>query len=180
MSGISIVTYLVLTLSIGYAFIYSSFGDLGVLMSQKQKYEDSLSVVRNIENKKTELYTQFNAISPEAKKSIETVLPSSLDFVRLISQIDASASKYGISIDKITSREVGASVGNSIENAEPEKVYRSSVIGFSFTSNYEKFNQFLDDLEKSLRILDVRLVKINVQENGVYAYEVEFETYWFK
>ena len=180
MSNISILAYVILTLSIGYAFIYPSAGDLSKLMEEKQKYSDYVEMTGNIENKKDELLTRFNNISEEDKKNIETILPDSLDFVRLISQIDAVAANYGISIDKISSREVDPSVGSSIEEAGPQRPYRSSVIGFSFTSSYDNFNGFMAELEKSLRILDVKSVKLSIQESGVYSYNVEFETYWLQ
>lgn len=180
MSNISILAYIVLTLSISYAFIYPSVGEISGLLEEKQKYSDYVGMVNNIENKKDELLTEFNNISEEDKKDIETILPDSLDFVRLISQIDAVAANYGISIDKISSREVDPSVGSSIEEAGPSRPYQSSIIGFSSIASYEKFNEFMIELEKSLRILDVKSVKIGVQEDGLYSYDVEFETYWLK
>ncbi|KKQ76938.1 MAG: hypothetical protein A3A96_01290 [Candidatus Zambryskibacteria bacterium RIFCSPLOWO2_01_FULL_39_39] len=180
MSGISIVSYIILTLAIGYSFVYPSLGDLSTLSDQKQKYVDSLEIVNNIENKKNELLDKLNEISADDKKSIETILPNSLEFVKLISQIDVVASKYAISINTITSREVAPHSPNSIEDVVPQQTYRSSVIGFSFSASYDDANAFLDDLEKSLRILDVRSVKLETQDAGVYAYNVEFETYWFK
>jgi len=180
MSNISIIAYLVLALSIGYAFSYPSFQDLNKLLDQKQKYIDALNTINNIENKKNELLTVFNNISDEDKKNIDTVLPSSLDFVKLISQIDNVAAKHGISIDKISSKEMGTSVGDSIENAQPSKPYNSSIIGFSFVASYTDFKAFMDDLEKSLRILDIRSVQLDAQEDGLYSYDVAFEAYWLK
>ncbi len=180
MSGISILSYIILTLSIGYAFIYSPMGNLTALLDQKQKYNDSLEMVSNIENKKDELLTKFDTISDTDKKSIETILPSSLDFVRLISQIDAVAAKYGISIDKISSKEISSPAGESTEETQPPKSYQSAIIGFSFIASYDKFNAFMDDLEKSLRILDIRSVKLGIQKDEIYSYSVEFETYWLK
>ncbi|MFA6269795.1 MAG: hypothetical protein WC657_01130 [Candidatus Paceibacterota bacterium] len=180
MSNISIIAYLIISVSIGYTFAYSSFGEVTKLLDQKQKYENSLAMILSVENKKNELLTEFNAISDADKKNIDTVLPSSLDFVRLVSQIDAVAANYGISIGKISSREVGTSAGASIETTAPTKSYGSSIIQFSFDSSYDNFNKFLTDLEKSLRILDIRSIKLETQDKGVYAYTVEFETYWLK
>jgi hypothetical protein len=181
MSNGSIIAYIVLTLAIGYAFIYSPLGDVNTLLDQKQKYADSLEMVNNIENKKNDLLAKFDNISTDDKKNIDTVLPSSLDFVKLVSQIDAVAAGHGISIDKISSKEDDPSVGTSIENAAPPKAYQSSTIGFSFSASYEKFTAFLGDLEKSLRILDIRTAKLGTKDTaGVYSYDVEFETYWLK
>lgn len=180
MSGTSILAYVILTLSIGYVFAYPSFNEISSLMAEKDKYESSLSTVAEIENKKNELLTKFNQISEADRKNIDTVLPNSLDFVRLISQIDAVAARHGISIDRLSSKELDSSVGESIAEAEPPKPYRSSLVGFSFTASYDKFNSFMDDMEKSLRILDVRSVKIGVKDKGEYSYSVEFEAYWLK
>lgn len=178
MSGTSIIAYIILTLSVLYAFVYPAYGDISALMAEKQKYDDSLATVTNIETKKSELLAKYNSISESDKKDIETLLPSSLSFVKLISQIDTVAAKYGISIDRITEKELSSSAGNSIAEAQPERPYNSSLIGFSFTASYDKFRSFVDELEKSLRILDVRSVKIIPRENGIYEYSVEFETYW--
>lgn len=180
MSGISLLTYLILALSIGYAFVYPSVGEISTLRSEKQKYENSLQMVSNIENKKNELLTQFNNISEEDKQEVNTILPTSLDFIRLASQIDTVAARNGISIDDISSKTASSPEGNSIEGIQSAKPYESAVIGFSFKTTYDKFNVFLDDLEKSLRILDVRSVKLDTGENGIYSYNVQFETYWVK
>lgn len=169
-----------MAISIGYAFIYPSFGDISNLLDQKQENEKVLETVNNIETKKNELLTQFDSISATDKKNIETILPSSFDFVKLISDIDSVASSYGISIKNISSKEMDPSVGTSIEDAAPAKPYQSSIIAFSFVASYDKFNAFLSGLEKSLRILDVRSVKLETQEKGVYLYNVELETYWLK
>jgi len=103
-----------------------------------------------------------------------------LDFVSLIYEIDTLASKYGISIDKTTSRDTDSSAGTSIEAAAASKPYNSSIIGFSFTASYQNFKDFIKGLEKSLRILDIKTLKINPGENGLYSFSVEFETYFLK
>lgn len=179
MSKISIIAYIVLTVSIGYAFIYPSLADMNALSAQKQKYEDSLEKVSNIEAKKNELLDQFNAISESDKENIETILPDSFDFVRLISQIDNVAAKYGIYITNASSKEINSG-GTSIENAEAPKPYSSAVVALSFLASYERFNDFLADLEKSLRILDIRSINLESQEKGLYKFDVEFETYWYE
>lgn len=180
MSSISKISYLVLTLAISYAFVYPAFGDISSLNDQKNKYLDSLNTVSNIENKKAELLTKFNQISDTDKKNIETVLPDSFDYVKLVSQIDAVAANYGISINSLSQKDLSPSVGGSVADAGAEKPYHSALISFSFVGTYDNFKGFMDGLEKSLRILDIRSVKLTSQDNGIYSYNVEFETYWLQ
>ncbi|MEK7669435.1 MAG: type 4a pilus biogenesis protein PilO [Patescibacteria group bacterium] len=180
MSNTTILFYVILTLSIGYAFIYPTAGDLSALMDERQKQENYLEMISKIEVKKNELLTEYNNISVDDKKYIGTILPDSFDFVRLISQIDAVGSKYGLSIDKTSFKEINASSGDSISEAGPPKTYQSATISFSFDASYSQFNSFMDDLGKSLRILDIKSMKLSAKETGVYSYDVEFEVYWLK
>lgn len=180
MSSTSVLAYFILAASVVYVFVYPLYQEISILMGEKEKYEDFLAMAMNVDTKTSQLLTKFNNITPEEKKNIDTVLPDSYNFVRLVSQIDNIASKHNLKIDRITSREVSSSVGNSVAEAEPEKLYKSAVIGFSFAAPYEKFNEFMADLEKSLRILDIRSVKINTSTTGPFTYSVEFEVYWLK
>jgi len=180
MSSISIIAYVVLSLAIGYAFTYPAVGKVSNLMVEKQKYEESLKTVSNIENKKNELLTEFNKISDKDKKDIDTILPNSLNFVRLISQIDSVASKYNIVIKRTSSRDTSSQSGDFIGEGQSESAYNSAIVSFSFDAPYDKFRAFMDDLEKSLRILDIKNIKLTADEKGGYSYNVEFETYWLK
>lgn len=180
MNGTGIMTLLVLTLSIGYVFTYPSFSEIDLLMQEKDKYSRYLSVVTDIEIKKNALLEKFNQISEVDKKNIDTVLPNSFDFVKLIAQIDAVAAGNGILIDRISSRELDSAVGDSIAEAEPSKPYRSALVGFSFNASYDKFNTFMSSLEQSMRILDIKSIRITALPGGQNTYMVEFETYWLK
>ena len=71
MSITAIISYIVLTLAVGYAFILPTYNDLAVLNEEKQKYNDALETVANIEIRKNELLSKFNSISAEDKKSID-------------------------------------------------------------------------------------------------------------
>jgi len=180
MSNTSILFYFILTISIGYAFIYPTVGEISALMDERQKQEDYLEMISKIEIKKNELLTEYNNISVDDKKYIATILPDSFDFIRLISQIDTIGSKYGVSIDKTSFKESSGSSGDSISEAGPQKSYQSATISFSFDASYNQFNSFMDDLGKSLRILDIKSMKLSSKETGVYSYDVEFEVYWLK
>jgi Tfp pilus assembly protein PilO len=180
MNSTAKLAYIILAIVIGYFFVYSPLGELTSLAGKKQEYETSLAMVKNIENVKNELSTKFNGISANDKKNIDIVLPNSLDFVRLISQIDAVAAGYGISIGGISSKGISSPVGASVGDAGVEKPYNSATINFTFTASYEKFNAFMDELGRSMRILDIRSMRLASGKDGIYSYSVEFETYWLK
>jgi hypothetical protein len=184
MSNTSIISFVLLTIATGYFFVYSPMGDLNTLMSQKQEYQKDLDTVSSIESVKSDLLAKFNKISDDDKKNINIMLPDSQNFIKLVSQIDSVAAAYGISIGNISSKKADTSVGDSISEAAPAKPYNSAIISFTFIAPYDKFNAFMGELGKSLRVLDVRSVKLksaakdkNGRDAG-YVYDVQFETYW--
>ena len=181
MSSTSIITFLILSIAVGYIFIMPAYQEIGGLSDQKAKYEDYLATATNIENKTNELKTKFNQISASDKKNIDTVLPDSFDFVKLIAQIDEVAKGQGVRVERTSFRVVDPAVGTSIAEAAPNKSYDSAIVSFSFNASYAGFNNLINSLEKSLRILDVRSVKIgSVAESGLYTFTLELETYWLK
>lgn len=180
MFGIPPLGYLILSLSVGYVFVYSPWAEISDLNNTKSQYGEFIDTISQIESKKNELQNQFNQISEDDRRDINTVLPTSLNYVKLVSEIDNVAKKYGIIIDKINLSQLDSSVGDSVANAGPAKPYRSSILGFSFGSDYKKAMSFIDELEKSMRILDIRSMKIQEDKDNGYMYSVQFETYWLK
>lgn len=178
MSSTSILAFIILSAAIGYTFAYSPYGEVSTIAAQKSTYQDSLDQLASVESRKAELQNQFAKMTESQKLQIDTILPDSFNFVKLVAQIDAVAAKYGLSIEQITAEESDPTIGDSVEAAMPANPYSSGVIGFSFTSSYEVFQQFMDDLEKSMRILDVKSLKVGKPEKGLYDFQVEFETHW--
>ncbi len=181
MGSSSTLAYLILTVSIVYSFAYPYFEEVSSLLSEKQKYNSILDSIDEINNKKNELMTKFASIPDLDKKNMEIILPEYYSFVKLASDIDMVALKYGIIIQNINSKNIGYENGNTINNAENSaRPYGSSIIGFSFTSSYNNFKSFIDELEKSLRILDIKSLKIQPNDKGSYDFDIEFETYWLR
>jgi Tfp pilus assembly protein PilO len=188
MSSTTKLVFIVIAVIVGYFFIYSPMGDLTALMNKKQEYENSMATISNIESVQKGLQDKFNKISDDDKKNIDATLPTSFSFVKLVSQIDALSAGFGISIGNITLKGQSSSVGDSIKTSQPAKPYNSAIIGFSFKSSYENFNAFMNELGRSMRILDIKSMRLesgsvskdakDVKNTGVYSYVVEFETYW--
>lgn len=180
MKSSSTILILLLAFGVNYLFSYPMYKELNNLRTDYINQKESLNTINNIEIKKDELLGQYNSIPQSIKNNINTVLPDSLDYVKLISDIDSVANNYGISIKDPNVKIKSPSVGGSIEDAQPEKLFESAIVAFSFSSTYEGFNSFLHELENSMRILDIKSLKISPSKNGIYEYSIEFETYWMK
>ncbi len=177
MSSKTALSLIIISLALVYALAWPAFGEVSALLSEKGAYEEMLAKAQEIEDRKNALLSEFNQISASDVKKVETLIPSSLNFVKLVADIDAAASRQGISINRISSIDNSASV-TSVAEAESSKGYKSATIDFEFSASFDQFNDFLNELERSLRIFDIKAVKVTVGEGGVDKYEISLDTYW--
>ncbi len=161
-----------------YAFAMPAVKDLSVLMDEKSAYAEMVSRATEIETRKNTLLADFNRVSGADTTKIETLIPSSLNFVKLVADIDAVASRHGISLKQISSTDNSAAAGSVEEAEQMQSSYKSATISFEFSATYDKFNDFMNDLERSLRIMDIKTVKVSSGDKGIYKYDVSLDTYW--
>jgi hypothetical protein len=178
MNSISTISMLIMSLIIGYLFAYPMYGEIAVLRDEKSARQDSLDTIIHIEQRKTELAAEFAALSDKNKQDVDTILPDIFDHVRLTSHIDAVAKKYGISIKQVSSKDLQPANSQTVPDSAGQKGFHSGTISFSFAATYDSFQSFLSELEKSLRILDIRTLNIQPGNTNMYEYRIEFETYW--
>ena len=108
------------------------------------------------------------------------MLPDNVDTVRLALELDSIASRYGVAIrDVRVGDEAGQNADGPIlpENSLP---YQKVIVSFQFTSNYENAKRFLSDMEKNLRIMEIKSLSFKSDDSGLYTYNVAIETYWLK
>lgn len=161
------------------------WGGISLLREEKQHFISEIDKTRQLESKKNELLTKMDGISDEEKQKIEAFLPGTDGSVRLIADIADIASKHGISIESIDTHMGGNVSPQSIAEAPVEKDYDSKMVTMLFSTNYTNLSEFLIDLEKSLRMIDIRSVDVGQASSepglgGVYGYRVDVEVYWLK
>lgn len=174
--------YIILGTLILYFFALPQYRSLEPLNVEKQRYEDTLEQVRNIEQKKNELVAEYNQITKQEISAINSMIPTSENFVKLVADIDAAAAKSGFHITKATAKPGVQAEPASIEEAlVVERPYNSSIVSLTFSAPYQVFKNFMAELEKSLRIIDTRALSINISENSsAYTYNLDLETYWME
>ena len=113
---------------------------------------------------------------------METFLPTNDGIIRLIADIDGVASRHGITIASADSGQVRTDLSRSVAALPESKPYDSRIIDITFSSSYDDLMDFLLDLEKSLRIIDIRVIDFTEPAPGakLTQYKVSLEVYWLK
>lgn len=135
----------------------------------------SLAETKNLRDIMDQKEQAFNSFSSDDIAKINKALPDSIDNVRLIIDIDDIATKYRLKIRNIDLRtEKLSDAQESIKN------HGTATLKFSFTTTYDRYRAFMQDLENSLRLVDISAVSFSSSDRDLTDYNLELKTYWLK
>lgn len=171
-----------LLLSVGliYAVFMPRYEKVQGLMNQEKQYKEILDNVSALSDIRDDLEVKYENLPQAEVARLEKILPSNVDTVNLAMNFDSIAARYGISIKSIRTVESKTDTGTSIVQSSDKKPYQRVTVSFSFISTYPNFRKFMADIEKSLRLIDVKSVAFQTTESGIYEFQVSVETYWLK
>jgi len=178
----------------GIFFIYTrpAYDNIHVVQAQIATYDQALDKAARLQKIKQELLARYNSFSPDDKDRLQKLLPDHVDNIALILDVDHVAGTHGMSLENV---DVSAAASNdttpqqqtasSIVAASAKK-YNMLTLKFSVHSTYNEFQKFMDDLQSSLRIVDLDSLTIATDQTGtggsggVYRYDITLRTYWLK
>ncbi len=173
------------------------YKDVSDLRSEINVYNEALNNSTSLQKTQDDLLKQYNEISQADKDRLEDFLPSSVNNIEFILEIERIASLQGMPIKDIkfeTIKKIDPTQsGNTVtsETASDSRKYSVFPLGFTTEGTYDQFLRFLKDLEYNLRLVDVKSISFTVPEDtggkpvdgldsNVYRYVVKVETYWLK
>lgn len=173
---------ILIALAIGlfYTFTAGQYSDMKSLSALAAEHRNVLRNVTRIAESRNNLQSNYDAIPQEEKERLFKVLPDNMDTVTLARDLDAIAAEHGISIKSVQVETNPKSESATIALPEATVPYEKATVSFSFISDYPHFVEFLSDLEKNLRIMDMKSATFRVAESGLYEHQLTVETYWLK
>ncbi|MDP3763105.1 MAG: hypothetical protein Q8Q92_00360 [bacterium] len=180
MKNNSAIILLLLAVGLFYVFTNTQYKDVKKLYALSSEYQNVLQNASRIMELRDQLLVNYEALPVAEIERINKVLPDSIDTVRLALDLDGIASRYGIAIKNIQTATAKNKDTNLIVLPEAAGAYEKATISFGFVSNYENFMRLLADIEKSLRIMDVRSISFQTGESNFYDYQISIDTYWLK
>lgn len=174
------IILLLLSVGLFYTFTNSQYKDVKELQTLANQYQDVLQNASAIVELRDRLLISYETFPKAEIDRLNKVLPDNIDNVRLALDLDGMASLYGISIENIQTATDGSKDGDLAVLPEYAGAYDKATVSFSFVSNYDNFINLLADLEKNLRIMDIKSVSFETSDSGLYDYEVSVNTYWLR
>jgi Tfp pilus assembly protein PilO len=200
---IKIILSLILSTVAGIAifgYVKPVYNDIKLIKAETAKYEKALKKASDIRALRESLLSQYSQFSDANRDKLKKLLPDDVDNVRLILDIDGIASARNIRIGSVkvqsnkknsnTNVQTETSIGFTSVESDSQK-YETLILQFSATAPYEQFKLFMQDLEHSLRIVDLVELNIsqtsassvsagNTSDHSIYKFDVSIRTYWLK
>lgn len=171
------------------------FGQAKTIKEVNGQYVSAITNAEALIKIRDSIRKSFNNISQSDRERLDKMIPSTVDNIRLIIDLNNIALRHGMVFKGIR-----ASLGTEAKAAKPVKsgqlfggaaannaanniaapVLDTVTVGFGVTASYEQFKRLLQDLEADLRIMDVTRLSMTASETGTYDWQLEFKTYWFR
>lgn len=177
MRNITSIILILASIGLFFGYVDPTYSDVKTLRTEQADYDRALSNSKELQAERDKLLTKFNNMSAGDLDKLVKLLPDNIDNVRLIIDIDNIAANYGMRI-----RNFKTETGEKAELVGVDQTpYGMLTLTFSTTATYTTFLAFMNDLEKSLRLIDVASVQFASSDtNPLYDYSVSIKTYWLK
>ena len=186
-----------------FLLINPYYKEITDLRAQMVSYNEALDNSKSLEAERDKLTQKYNSISTNDLARLQKLLPDNVDNIRLILEIEGIASPYGMVLKDVrydTANQKAATAQNGAVqagvSAKTNGDYGSWTLQFSTQGTYSNFSNFLNDLEKNLRIVDIASVdfsseggtstagqggaSLNSSSSDNYKYTFSIKTYWLK
>ncbi len=147
---------------------------------QVAAYDDALNKSQELKAVRDEKVAAFDTFSDSDKARLQRVLPDNVDNIHLIIDINSIAARHGLSLKNVSLGTVSdsASARSDLAVGSSGDPVGSIALGFTVSASYDDFLSFLQDIEHSLRVIDVEKIDFSVGDKGLSDYTLSIRTYW--
>jgi Tfp pilus assembly protein PilO len=162
------------------AYTNPTYQGLKGLQTKVSAYNDALDKSQELKSLRDRLQSARNAFSPQDEQKLTRLLPDQVDNIRLIIDINNIAARRGLALSDVALGEVSrtSTPASALAVGPSSDAVGSVSLGFSVTASYEDFLAFLQDIEHSLRILDIEKLSFEGSRDGRYTFNLAVRTYW--
>ncbi len=187
--GRYITPILLLAISIG-AFVALTnplYGEIKVLQADQSAYSNALANSLKLQEVRDILIGKQNQFSSRDIEDLEQMIPDSVDNIKLAIEIQRMGEERGLSVESVqydpkSNQSSENSLGGDVtaQNSLFE-VFELEIIA---SGPYDTFVSFLEDIQRSLRIVDVVNVEFSSESSflndNTYTYNIIIKTYRLK
>ncbi|MEO8637664.1 MAG: hypothetical protein ABI430_02050 [Candidatus Taylorbacteria bacterium] len=170
-----------------FGFIRGQYAKNLDLKKEVLVYQDALEKAKQLTTLRDGLVKKKEAIGKDNLEKLGKLMPDNVDTVRMVSDLNGIADNHGILVKTVKlanpqDAKVAGVADTTGTTGQAQTDFDKASLSFTLTTSYDKFSNFLTDLERSLRILDVTsiILKPVEKDSTLYDFTVNASTYWLK
>lgn len=174
---------LIVAAGIFFAYVSPTWGgSIATTQAAIAADDQALAAAAQYTSQQNQLAASRDAIDSTSLSALSTFLPSSVDNVGLILDLNALAARSGLSVANI---DVAASSANTSGQSAALPTAAANPVGsvdlsLSASGTFAALQAFLSGVERSARLLDVRDLVVKGSDTGVYNYQMTIRLYWLR
>jgi Tfp pilus assembly protein PilO len=190
-----IFSLIIIAVAVAVFFLVTQ-GNVKKIEKNSAEVDHLSSVLENIrlyKDKADQLILDYNSIETNDIDRLEKFLPDDVSNVKLILAVQNVADDLGISIKNVTYDSASQKASNGQVSSSQDAINRQTKdygafdMNITVTGKYPEFVTFLSQIEKSLRIVDVRQIDFAAKDaktgvtpgsNEIYQFDIDLRTYW--
>lgn len=173
------ILFVLIAAGIFFGYVDPTYQRIKVLQEEASQFDQALTRSKELQQVRDQLLSRYNVIPQNNITRLEKMLPDNVDNVRLILDLDTIAARYGMRI-RNTELNTGDTRAARGQVGDSDTDIQSVVMRFSVSGSYDTIRSFLEDLERSLRLVDITNISFSSGQTGVYDVAVSIRTYWLK
>ncbi len=182
MRFISSIIFIILSLVIFFGFTNPRYKGTEGKRTEIASFDKALKEAADLTKQRDSLKNTFNSFSQNDIRRLDTLLPDTIDTVRLIIDINGIARRHDLTVLNV---EVDGATDTGSKKAgigPQDSPYGTISVSFNVSTTYDRFKTFLGDLENSLRLIDVDSIEIGeaMPVTGITTYTIRANTYWLR
>lgn len=171
-------------------YLQPTYADIQELRGRISDYDETLSQVDQLQTELNEELEKRDGITNDQIDRLDQLLPETVDTVRFLIELDQIAAQHGMSVDEVSFSGAPSRFGGSGGNEGGATNYNSLEASFSVSGSYADVQNFMRDIERSSRLLDITNFSLAATTNdtnndqelslsvGDNEYTFTLRTYW--
>jgi hypothetical protein len=174
------------------------FTEVKQLRTDVETYNIALNNSTDLQKTRDSLLEKYRNITQEDKERLNNLLPNTVNNIKFVLEIEQIANVHSMPLknikfdSKMQSEEAKPASGNMVVANSPADSLSYGIFPIEFITegSYDAFVLFLKDLERNLRVMDIKSISFVVPQPvskpqsgydpNVYSYTLKVETYWLK
>jgi Tfp pilus assembly protein PilO len=187
--NITAIILLIIAVAIYFSYTQGVWNDInspGGVVTQNAAYQSAIASAQKLITLRDQAKSDYANISPADQDRLSKMLPTSVDNIRLIIDLNNLAAQHNLVFKDIKasvadqSNAATAPTQPTVPGAISIAIPKLDTVNVSFgvTATYSQFLSLMEDIESTLRIMDVTGLSVTSSDTGLYSFSVQITTYW--